>query len=86
MANIKFDREKGEENMLFKKKNQRVAVIDGMMCMHCQKRVESVFAKLGISVEINLKKKTATFDETDVSNEQIKSAIEAEGYTVISIE
>ena len=33
---IKFDREKGEENMLFKKKNQRVAVIDGMMCMHCQ--------------------------------------------------
>ena len=72
--------------MLFKKKTGRVAVIDGMMCMHCQKRVENVFAKLGIEVEINLKKKTATFGETEVSNEQIKSAIEAEGYTVISIE
>jgi cation transport ATPase len=83
---IKFDNKKGEEDMLFKKKNQRVAVIDGMMCMHCQKRVEGVFAKLGIDVEINLKKKTATFGETEVSNEQIKSAIEAEGYTVISIE
>ena len=77
---------KGEENMLFKKKTGRVAVIDGMMCVHCQKRVEGVFAKLGIEVEINLKKKTATFGDTEVSNEQIKSAIEAEGYTVISID
>ena len=82
---IKLDK-KGEEEMLFKKKSGRVAVIDGMMCMHCQKRVEGVFAKLGIEVEINLKKKTATFAETEVSNEQIKSAIEAEGYTVISID
>ena len=83
---LKLNNEKGEEEMLFKKKNQRVAVIDGMMCVHCQKRVEGVFAKLGIEVEINLKKKTATFAETEISDEQIKSAIEAEGYTVISIE
>ncbi|MBR2337033.1 MAG: heavy metal translocating P-type ATPase [Clostridia bacterium] len=82
---VKFDN-KGEKEMLFKKKSGRIAVIDGMMCMHCQKRVENVFAKLGIEVEINLKKKTATFGETSVSDEQIKSAIEAEGYTVISIE
>lgn len=82
---VKIDK-KGDDDMLFKKKTGRVAVIDGMMCMHCQKRVENVFAKLGIEVEINLKKKTATFGETDVSDEQIKSAIEAEGYTVISIE
>ncbi len=82
---VKLDK-KGEEEMLFKKKSGRVAVIDGMMCVHCQKRVESVFARLGIEVEINLKKKTATFGETDIPDEQIKSAIEAEGYTVISIE
>ena len=72
--------------MLFKKKSGRVAVIEGMMCQHCQKRVEGVFAKLGLEVEINLKKKTAVFPESDISNEQIKSAIEAEGYTVVSIE
>ncbi|MBQ7373082.1 MAG: heavy metal translocating P-type ATPase [Clostridia bacterium] len=82
---IKFDK-KGEEEMFFKKKDVRVAVIDGMMCAHCQKRVEGIFAKLGISVKIDLKKKTATFDNFDVSSDEIKKAIESEGYTVISID
>lgn len=82
---LKFN-EKGEEQMFFKKKEGKTAVIEGMMCQHCQKRVEGVFEKLGIKVEINLKKKTATFPVTDVTDEQIKSAIEAEGYTVVSIE
>ncbi|MBQ8725512.1 MAG: heavy metal translocating P-type ATPase [Clostridia bacterium] len=82
---LKFDK-KGEDKMFFKKKEERVAKIDGMMCMHCQKRVENVFAKLGIDVKIDLKKKTATFAKTEVSDEQIKTAIESEGYTVISID
>lgn len=85
---IKFDK-KGDKDMLFKKKesnNSRVAVIDGMMCVHCQKRVEGVFAKLGISVKIDLKKKTATFENVEIPSETIKSAIEAEGYTVVSID
>ena len=82
---IKFENSKGERDMFFKKKDERVAVIEGMMCQHCQKRVEGVFEKLGIKVEINLKKKTAVFSQTEVSDEQIKKAIESEGYTVVSI-
>ena len=72
--------------MFFKKQEGRVAKIEGMMCVHCQKRVENTFASLGIEVKIDLKKKTATFAKTEVSDEQIKKAIESEGYTVISIE
>ena len=81
---IKF-KEKGEEEMFFKKKEGRVAVIEGMMCEHCKKRVENVFAKFGVKVDINLKKKTATF-EGEVSSEELKTAIENEGYTVVSID
>ncbi len=82
---IKFEN-KGEEGMLFKKKEVRVAVIDGMMCAHCQKRVENVFAKFGVAVKIDLKKKTATFDNFEVSADELKKAIESEGYTVVSID
>ncbi len=81
---IKF-KEKGEDEMFFKKKEGRVAVIEGMMCEHCKKRVENVFAKFGVEVDINLKKKTATF-EGEVSCEELKTAIENEGYTVVSID
>ena len=82
---IKFDK-KGEDEMLFKKKEVRVAVIDGMMCVHCQKRVENVFAKFGVQVKIDLKKKTATFDNFEISADELKKAIELEGYTVVSID
>lgn len=79
-------KEKGDEEMFFKKKEERVFVIDGMMCVHCQKRVENAFASLGIKAEINLKKKTATFAPTDLSDDEIKKVIEGEGYTVISMQ
>ena len=83
---IKFEN-KGDKEMFGKKKVEgKVAKIDGMMCVHCQKRVEDVFKKFGITAQIDLKKKTATYPISDVSDEEIKKAIEAEGYTVISIE
>jgi Cu+-exporting ATPase len=84
---LKFNNNlKGEKNMLFKKKEGKTMVIEGMMCQHCQSRVEKVFKNFGIDVEINLKKKTAFFPLTEVDDEQIKKAVEAEGYKVVSIE
>ena len=84
---INFNNKKGEKDMFFKKKEDgRVFTVEGMMCQHCQKRVEGVFEKFGIKAEINLKKKTVSFPKTDISDEEIKKAIEAEGYTVVSME
>lgn len=84
---INFNNKKGDKDMFFKKKEEgRVFTVEGMMCQHCQKRVEGIFEKFGIKAEINLKKKTVSFPQTDISDEEIKNAIEAEGYTVVSME
>ena len=57
-----------------------------MMCEHCKKRVTEAFNWLGIAAEIDLKKKRATFGETERTDEEIKNAVGAAGYTVKKIE
>ena len=68
------------------KEKKTVVYIDGMMCEHCKKRVTEAFNSLGIAAEVDLKKKRATFGETERTDEEIKNAVGAAGYTVKKIE
>lgn len=59
--------------------------IDGMMCEHCVAHVKEALEGLGAkSVTVNLEGGYAEC-EASVSDDEIKAAIEEEGYTVISI-
>ncbi|MGN0435651.1 MAG: heavy-metal-associated domain-containing protein [Wujia sp.] len=67
---------------------QRTVVIEGMTCEHCKNRVEGSLNSLGgVSAKVNLKKKTAVVSmERDVSDEQLKQAVENAGYEVVDIQ
>ncbi len=69
-------------------KMEKKLFIEGMMCKHCQAKVESTlkgFAEV-TEVEVNLKKKTATITlSEDVDNQKLTKAIEDEGYEVKDI-
>ena len=80
-----FKTNKGEPYMKNKNQNLTTVYIDGMMCAHCVKRVTEIFASLGITAEVDLKKKRATFENADVSDEEIIKAISDGGYTVKKI-
>lgn len=62
-------------------------LIEGMSCGHCVKHVKGALEELnGVSkVEVDLASKSATF-EGEVSDADIKAAIEDAGYDVVSIE
>lgn len=61
-------------------------VIEGMSCAHCVKHVKDALLEVnGVSsVEVDLGSKTATI-EGEVSDLEIKEAIEDAGYDVVSI-
>lgn len=61
-------------------------VIEGMSCAHCVKHVKDALLEVnGVSsVEVDLGSKTATI-EGEVSEVEIKEAIEDVGYDVVSI-
>ena len=63
--------------------------IEGMSCEHCVNHVSVALKGLtGVNnVDVNLTKKIAVLDSTqDISDEEIKSAIEDAGYEVTKIE
>lgn len=66
---------------------KKTVIIEGMTCDHCKNRVEkSINAINGAAAKVNLKKKEAIVSlETDVSNEQLRTAIENAGYRVVEI-
>lgn len=66
---------------------QKTVIIEGMTCDHCKNRVEKCINDMdGAAAKVNLKKKQAIVSlEKDVSDEQIKTAIEKVGYTVVEI-
>lgn len=66
---------------------QRTLCIEGMTCEHCKSRVESRLNTLdGVSAKVNLKKKIAIVSmEKDVSDEELKHAVEKAGYQVTDI-
>ncbi|HET7627453.1 MAG TPA: copper chaperone CopZ [Bacillales bacterium] len=60
--------------------------VDGMSCEHCKKAVNGALAELdGVqAVEVSVKRGEAevSYDETKVTLEQMKDAIEDQGYDV----
>ena len=84
LGNNKTENKKSEVRVM--KENKTIVYIDGMMCDHCKKRVTEAFKSIGVTADVDVKKKRATFGEANASDEEIKSAIEAAGYTVKKIE
>ncbi|MCI5879251.1 MAG: heavy-metal-associated domain-containing protein [Bacillales bacterium] len=73
---------------MFDKKIKKVITIEGMMCSHCQMKVEKSLLELnGVSkVKVNLKDKTATIYSTKIiNNDDIKKIITKLDYKVIDI-
>ena len=64
----------------------KVINVEGMSCDHCRNAVESALAKLNgvTSAEVDLDKNQVRvdYDENRVSVEQMKEAIEDQGYDV----
>ncbi|SHJ86208.1 cation transporter [Propionispora hippei] len=67
---------------------QRVITVEGMSCGHCKAAVErAVLALPGViaaTVNLEEKKLALDYDNSRVTLVQIASAIEEEGYTVVS--
>ena len=84
LGNNKTENKKSEVRVM--KENKTIVYIDGMMCDHCKKRVTEAFKSIGVTADVDVKKKRATFGEANASDEEIKAAIEAAGYTVKKIE
>ncbi|MEX1029654.1 MAG: copper ion binding protein [Paenibacillaceae bacterium] len=59
--------------------------VQGMSCGHCVNSVETAVKSLGADAKANLANNSVTidFDETKVSLEAIKEAIEEQGYDVV---
>ncbi|MCM1043466.1 MAG: heavy metal translocating P-type ATPase [Corallococcus sp.] len=67
----------------------KTIAIEGMMCGHCTARVEKALKAIsGVrSVEVSLENKNATvMCDGGVTDEMLKEAIEAQDYTVVSVE
>ncbi|KRE46689.1 copper ion binding protein [Paenibacillus sp. Soil724D2] len=59
--------------------------VDGMSCNHCVNSVEKAVKELGAEGKVNLANKEVEvqFDESKLSMEAIKDAIEEQGYDVV---
>lgn len=58
--------------------------VEGMSCGHCVKSVEGALKEIGATATVDLNAKTVTvqFDESKLTVESIKEAIEEQGYDV----
>ena len=71
-----------------KRKMKKTISITGMMCMHCEARVKKLLESMDgvVSADVSHEKGTAVIElSKDISNNILKSAIEADGYKVIDI-
>src|SRR6266849_2783541 len=61
--------------------------IEGMTCVHCEKTIAEALTIAGAAkVEASWRGGRATLNVVDATNEQLKAAVEAAGYKVLSIE
>lgn len=70
-------------------KMKKVIIIEGMMCNHCKKNVETILSELnGVEqVTVDLEKKSATLMlSEDISDEVLKQTIMDADYQVVSIQ
>ncbi len=70
-----------------KESMKKIIQVEGMSCMHCVGRVKKALEAInGVeSVEVNLEKNEAVIVGTDIKDEVIKSAVEAQGYKVTEV-
>jgi copper chaperone len=63
---------------------QVILQVNGMSCQHCVKSVEGALKEIGVSGRVDLKANSVSveYDETKVSLEAVKEAIEEQGYDV----
>jgi copper chaperone len=59
--------------------------VEGMSCGHCVNSVEGAVHKLGANGKVDLANKSVTvvFDESKLTLETLKEAIEDQGYDVV---
>lgn len=59
--------------------------VEGMSCNHCVMTIEDTLKNMGAEGKVNLADKSVsvTFDEQRLALEQIKEAIEEQGYDVV---
>ena len=69
------------------KLGEKVLTVEGMHCENCEIRVENGLNRLdGVVCKVNLKKKTATVSYSrEVSDAELKAAVEKLGYQVTEI-
>lgn len=61
-----------------------VIKIDGMSCQHCVMAVKKEIQKLDVkNLDVKIGEASVEFDESKVSEENIKKAIEEAGYIVV---
>ncbi|CAM3476391.1 copper chaperone CopZ [Marinicrinis lubricantis] len=64
---------------------QTTLKVQGMSCGHCVKAVEGALKEIGAQGTVNLEAGTVdvSFDDNKLSLDQLKEAIEEQGYDVI---
>ncbi len=64
--------------------NQKIK-IEGMSCGHCVMAVKKELMKLPVKIkDVSIGSAEVEYDETKVTNEEIKQAINSSGYTVLN--
>lgn len=66
---------------------QKTVIVEGMTCEHCKSWVEKSINDIdGAAAKVNLKKKEAIVSlEKEISDDEIRTAIEKAGYRVVEI-
>ena len=64
---------------------QTVLKVDGMSCGHCVNAIEKALDQVGASGKVDLagKKVAVEYDESKVTLDSVKAAIEDQGYDVV---
>ena len=89
MHDASKDKPKRHKKQKEVKSMEKTMKIEGMMCMHCENRVKKTLEKIeGVeSAVVSHEKGTAVVTlNAEVANDVLKNAVEAQDYTVISIE
>ncbi len=62
-----------------------VLKVDGMSCQHCVNSITKALAAIKVKADVNLENKSVAveYDNSKVSLDDIKNAIEDQGYTVV---
>lgn len=64
----------------------KTIVIEGMMCNNCARHAKEALEALGATnVNVVLEEKKAYLPDTNLTDEQIKEAIDKAGYDVVEI-